>query len=54
MSSGEGDTKGTEEDQGRDGGRLRSFPKTLAPCQAKRGSLEVNGEGLRPMTDIQR
>ena len=35
-------------------GRLRSFPKTLAPCQAKRGSLEVNGEGLRPVTDIQR
>ena len=34
--------------------RFREFRKTLSSCCAKRGTVEVNGEGLHPTTDIKR
>ena len=34
-------------------GRLGWFYKTLATRRAKRGSVKVNKEGLRPTKDIQ-
>ena len=34
-------------------GRFREFRKAPSSCCAKRGAVEVNGEGLRPTTDIQ-
>ena len=35
-------------------GRFRKFRKTPSSCCEKRGTVEVNGEGLHPTTDIQR
>ena len=35
-------------------GRFREFRKTPSSCYAKRGTVEVNGEGLHVTTDIQR